>query len=149
MWKKVVITGLVGVGGFTLYKTSLDYSKKKSLSSLTPEKFIPLTVSKITPYNHNTSIFRLNFQKPLKEPAPIASCVLVKDDSSQIVRPYTPISLVNELNHIDLMVKRYDNGHMSKFIHSLKVGDKIDVKGPIVTLPYTANMKKHIGMVEK
>ncbi|GES77497.1 NADH-cytochrome b5 reductase-like protein [Rhizophagus clarus] len=117
MFKKVVIAGLAGV------------------------------VSNITPYNHNTSIFRLKFQKPLKEAFPIASCVLVKDDSSQIVRPYTPISLVNELNHIDLMVKRYDNGHMSKLIHSLKVGDKIDVKGPITTLPYSANMKKHIGMI--
>ncbi|CAB4400688.1 unnamed protein product [Rhizophagus irregularis] len=116
MLKKVVITGIVGVG-------------------------------KITPYNHNTSIFRLKFPKPLKEPSPIASCVLLKDDSSQIMRPYTPISIVDELNHIDLMIKRYDNGHMSKLVHSLKVGDKIDVKGPIVTLPYKANMKKHIGMI--
>ncbi|CAB4482117.1 ferredoxin reductase-like protein [Rhizophagus irregularis] len=147
MLKKVVITGIVGVGGLALYKTSLEYSKKNSLSTLTREKYTPLTVSKITPYNHNTSIFRLKFPKPLKEPSPIASCVLLKDDSSQIMRPYTPISLVDELNHIDLMIKRYDNGHMSKLVHSLKVGDKIDVKGPIVTLPYKANMKKHIGMI--
>jgi cytochrome-b5 reductase len=151
MLKKIIITGLVGAGGYTgytFYKSSFNNPKKNALP-LTKEKFIPLTVSKITPYNHNTSIFRLKFQKPLKESLPIASCVLVKDDSSQIMRPYTPISLVNEPNHIDLMIKRYDNGHMSKLIHSLKVGDQIDVKGPIVTLPYTANMKKHIGMVRK
>ena len=141
--KNLAITGLVGASGYTFYKTYLDNSKE----TLSPEKFVPLTVSNVTPINHNTSIFRLKFQKALKEPWPIASCVHVKDDSTQILRPYTPISPANELSFIDLLVKRYDNGHMSRLIHNLKVGDKIDVRGPMVTLPYTMNMRKHIGMV--
>ncbi|CAG8606986.1 15316_t:CDS:2, partial [Funneliformis mosseae] len=129
--------------GYTIYKRYSDDSKK----TFSPNRFIPLTVSEITPVNHNTRIFRLKFPRALKEPIPVASCVQVKDDSTQIMREYTPISPINELNFIDLLVKRYDNGHMSRLIHNLKIGDKFEVRGPVVTLPYTPNMKKHIGML--
>ncbi len=36
---------------------------------------------------------------------------------------------------------------MSKHFASLKVGDSLECKGPIMKLPYEANMKKAIGMV--
>lgn len=36
---------------------------------------------------------------------------------------------------------------MSKHIHNLKPGDYIEIKGPLVKIPYTANMKKKIGMI--
>ncbi|CAI2177791.1 13893_t:CDS:2 [Funneliformis geosporum] len=104
-------------------------------------------LSEITPVNHNTRVFRLKFPSALKEPIPIASCIHVKDDSTQIMREYTPISPINELNFLDLLIKRYDNGHMSRLIHNLKIGDKFEARGPIVTLPYAPNMKKHIGMI--
>ncbi|CAG8468202.1 10618_t:CDS:2 [Funneliformis caledonium] len=141
--KNFIITGIFGGIGYTIYKRYSDDSKK----TFSPNRFLPLTVSEITPVNHNTRIFRLKFPRALKEPIPIASCVQVKDDSTQIMREYTPISPINELNFIDLLVKRYDNGHMSRLIHNLKIGDKFEVRGPVVTLPYTPNMKKHIGMI--
>ena len=34
-----------------------------------------------------------------------------------------------------------------RFIHNLKVGDTLDMKGPFQKLEYVANMKKAIGMV--
>ncbi len=36
---------------------------------------------------------------------------------------------------------------MSKHIDSLKVGDTLEMKGPIPKYPYSANAKKKIGMV--
>lgn len=36
---------------------------------------------------------------------------------------------------------------MSKHIHSLKEGDELECKGPIMKLEYKPNMKKKIGMV--
>lgn len=36
---------------------------------------------------------------------------------------------------------------MSSFMHSLEVGDRINVKGPFAKLAYTANMKKQVGMI--
>lgn len=36
---------------------------------------------------------------------------------------------------------------MSKHIGDLKVGDTLEIKGPIPKWPYKPNVKKHIGMV--
>ena len=36
---------------------------------------------------------------------------------------------------------------MSKHFGTLKVGDSLDIKGPIVKLKYEPNMKRAIGMV--
>ena len=36
---------------------------------------------------------------------------------------------------------------MSTHIHSLEVGDSLEIKGPMSKLPYTPNMKEKIGMV--
>lgn len=47
----------------------------------------------------------------------------------------------------DLLVKVYDKGTMSKHLGLMSVGDTLDVKGPIMKLPYEPNMKKKIGMI--
>ena len=39
------------------------------------------------------------------------------------------------VEYLDLAVKVYPEGKMSKHIHSLKPGDTLDFKGPIMGLP--------------
>ncbi len=60
---------------------------------------------------------------------PKAFCVMVgrHDDLNQI-KPYTPISLASD--HMDLMVKTYPLGRVSKYLFELKEGDTILLKGP-------------------
>ncbi|GBG87895.1 hypothetical protein CBR_g46195 [Chara braunii] len=41
----------------------------------------------------------------------------------------------------------YPNGKMTQHMNNLVPGDTLDVKGPITRIPYTANMKKRIGMI--
>jgi cytochrome-b5 reductase len=45
------------------------------------------------------------------------------------------------------VVKAYPKGKVSSYLHSLSVGDTIEVKGPFQKLQYEANMKKRIGMI--
>ncbi|KAI0477595.1 hypothetical protein GGR56DRAFT_692289 [Xylariaceae sp. FL0804] len=42
-----------------------------------------------------------------------------------VVRPYTPISSVDERGMLELMVKRYPNGKQSTHLHSLAPGDTL------------------------
>jgi len=86
----------------------------------------------------------------------VASCLLTKaaigsekpdGTRANVMRPYTPISRPNVKGYLELAVKTYEGGKMSSHMASLKVGDKLDFKGPIVKLPYTANEYKRIGMV--
>ena len=64
-----------------------------------------------------------------------------------VIRPYTPCSPATAEGHFDLVVKVYENGKLSKHFGGLKAGDTVEFKGPMPKLAYTANMKKHIGMV--
>lgn len=64
-----------------------------------------------------------------------------------VVRPYTPVTPIDQKGYFDLVIKYYDKGAMSKHIHSLKPGDYLEVKGPIPKIKYEKNMKKRIGMI--
>lgn len=41
----------------------------------------------------------------------------------------------------------YPQGNVSSYMHSLKEGDSVNVKGPFAKLDYQANKYKKIGMV--
>ena len=86
----------------------------------------------------------------------VASCLLtkapigsVKEDGSRanVIRPYTPLSRPNVKGHLDLAVKTYEQGKMSKHIGEMKVGDTLDFKGPILKIAYKKNEFAEIGMV--
>ncbi|OMJ11012.1 NADH-cytochrome b5 reductase 1 [Smittium culicis] len=94
----------------------------------------------------------------------------IKDHYVQTFRRYTPIdySIVsknikdNDLTdfnvqlkdknetgtkYIDILVKRYPNGSVSRFIHNIDVGEMVQIRGPNVEYPYFLNPKKNIGML--
>ena len=48
---------------------------------------------------------------------------------------------------MDLLIKEYPEGNVSKYVHNLKVGESVEVKGPFKKLEYKPNMKKEIGMI--
>ena len=64
-----------------------------------------------------------------------------------MIRPYTPVSRPDTLGYFDLVIKRYDQGKMSKHLHSMRPGDTLLCKGPFAKLEYRPNMVKHIGML--
>jgi cytochrome-b5 reductase len=75
---------------------------------------------------------RFVFELPNNEATllPVASCIVVRASDPEsfkdakdkpIVRPYTPISSPDLKGELVLLIKRYENGNMSKYIHSLKV----------------------------
>ena len=124
---------------------------------LDPANWTPLTLAKVTKLSENTAIYRFAYDNPKATSGmTVASCLLTiapigseKPDGSRanVMRPYTPISRPNEVGYLDLAVKTYPEGKMSKHIAELKVGEKLKFKGPIVKLPYKPNQYKEIGMV--
>lgn len=49
--------------------------------------------------------------------------------------------------YIDLLIKEYPNGNVSKYVHSLKAGQTVKVKGPFVSFDYVPNSRKEIGLI--
>lgn len=51
-------------------------------------------------------------------------------DGHLVTRKYTPVSAPSQTGWIDLLVKIYPSGVMSRHVDSLAPGDTLDVKGP-------------------
>jgi cytochrome-b5 reductase len=76
---------------------------------------------------------------------PLASCVVVKSSDPEglvdakgkpVMRAYTPISRSDTPGELTFLIKRYENGLASRYIHGLQPGDKLAIKGPIPKFPY-------------
>jgi len=68
---------------------------------------------------------------------PLTSCVIVKSSDPEglkdgkgkpVVRAYTPISRSDTPGELTFLIKKYENGLASRYIHGLKPGDKLGMK---------------------
>lgn len=80
-----------------------------------------------------------------------------EDDAEEIERKYTPCTSDDEIGYVDLVIKVYkrgmverfpDGGKMSQYMDTLKVGDKIDIQGPIGMHEYLGKGKFVSGKKE-
>lgn len=63
------------------------------------------------------------------------------------MRAYTPSSLIDQPGYFDLIVKAYEFGKMSPFLHNLRVGQEAEIRGPVGRFKYTANSFKRMGFI--
>ncbi|KAF9173844.1 hypothetical protein BGX21_003268 [Mortierella sp. AD011] len=119
------------------YLYQWNKSRQDSLSNsegLTTEKWTPVLLTKITKVSEHTSLFDFQLSKPCT--IPISSAIYVKDDLIQAMRAYTPVhSTEKDQQTFQLLIKRYSEGQVSRFMHSAKPGQKIEVRGPVVIWP--------------
>jgi len=150
----VAVAAVAGLG-YAGYSYLHDQGKPKVplTSALDPEKFIEFPLKKVEPYNHNTAKFIFELPPNTATLLPVTACVVIKSDQlidgkgKPIVRPYTPISPSDQPEEVCLLVKNYDSGNASKFIHNMKPGDKIGIKGPISKWPYKINEFEEVALI--
>lgn len=122
-----------------------------ALLSLDGKSRTPLKLHSKTIISHDTRIFRfslasLNHRLGL----PIGNHVYIcaRKAGSLIMRAYTPISSDELLGYVDFLIKVYyknihpkfpEGGAMTQYLDELKVGDEIEVKGPIGHFTYLGN----------
>ena len=142
--RKYILLSLVGlgsIGGYYIYSSNLN----RAQSILGPNHFAPLTVLSVTALTPTTSSIILSLPAHLlplttdsNSPSnPIKSIYVLQPDLA-IQRPYTPLSATsfdreNGSGELDLVVKRYPDGEVSRWLHRLRVGDEVGVRGPVVT----------------
>eukprot|EP01026_Neomeris_dumetosa_P052928 TRINITY_DN4715_c0_g1_i6.p1 TRINITY_DN4715_c0_g1~~TRINITY_DN4715_c0_g1_i6.p1 ORF type:complete len:885 (+),score=166.80 TRINITY_DN4715_c0_g1_i6:81-2657(+) len=110
--------------------------------ALDPRKKIAFPLSEKIVINHNTAIFRFALQSSKhKFGLPVGKHIWLyaQIDGKMVMRAYTPTSSDDDLGYFDLLVKIYRplppkfprGGLMSQHLDTLKIGDTIDVKGPL------------------
>ncbi|CRG92068.1 hypothetical protein PISL3812_09123 [Talaromyces islandicus] len=102
--------------------------------------------------NHNTKRLRFSFPRPDAETGlTYVSSVLTaswpKGSFTPVLRPYTPVSNVENPGFIDLLVKKYPEGKASTHIHSLKPGDSLFFAFPIKAYTWEPNRYEHITLI--
>lgn len=127
--------------------------------------------------SHDTRRFRFATHAEDQElglPVGVHILTVMKINDQLVIRPYTPISPVNQKGSFDLGIKVYfkdihpkfpEGGKMSQFLESLKIGDTIQIKGPVgrifykgkgefsirrepkVTSPFSTYRFKRLGLI--
>ncbi|KAF9444346.1 ferredoxin reductase-like protein [Macrolepiota fuliginosa MF-IS2] len=149
--------GVAGAGAYYyLEKNTPPPKPKQEKSPLDPENWKDFKLKKIIPYNHNTSKFVFELPNDEASLLPVASCLVVKssdpeallnDKGKPIVRPYTPISPPDQPGELTFLIKKYETGNASKYIHALKEGETLALKGPIPKFPYKENEFDQVALI--
>ncbi|KAJ6520194.1 cytochrome-b5 reductase [Mycena sanguinolenta] len=151
----LAVSGLGGLAYYT-YATRSGAVSVALPSALNPEEFVSFTLKKVVPYNHNSSTFIFDLPPKTSSKLPVASCVVVQaaepealqdKNGKPVIRPYTPISAADNTGELAFLVKKYETGVMSKYIHTLKPGDSLKVKGPISKFPYKENEFDEVALI--
>jgi len=146
--------------------TSTTEKAKEALSSVStgrssggtptftdPNQWVELLLKSRDSHTHNTDIFRFALPSPDHiSGLHVASALLTQttphsSDEKPITRPYTPISVPDEKGYLDLLVKRYDGGPMSTYIHNMAPGQRLMFRGPLPKYPWTPNKHDHIALL--
>lgn len=129
-------------------KNDNEASKKVSTGVLDPDRYTPFELISKTPITHDTSLYTFNYNNTVSDtPAmPICSYISLKDSSMQVQRPYTPLNVSKEAG-LQLLVKRYEDGMVTRWLDRRQIGDLVELRGPIGSLAYRENMVDRIGMV--
>lgn len=89
--------------------------------------YVPFDLVEIEKISPTASIFSLRSksEQPLDQITPVTS-ISIRDPNANIQRPYTVLSQTTST--IKILVKRYDNGELSRYVHSRKVGSELSIR---------------------
>ena len=122
-----------------------------SLIAFSPNEYRSFKVIGITDVSVDTKRFKIQLPTPEHEMGLITSSLIrirfFNQEGVECSRPYTPITLNNHKGSFELIVKKYEGGILSSYLHNLAIGDLIEIKGPFFKLNYVPNKKRVIGFL--
>lgn len=126
------------------------YLAKLRQGSLDPYKWNDLELLDKTIVSRNTAIYRFKLKhenETLDIPTGhhVACCMTI--DGKDEIRYYSPISNNFDQGFMDIMVKAYPNGKVSKRLAMMEEGLFVKFRGPVGRLEYRTNLSKEIGLI--
>jgi cytochrome-b5 reductase len=70
-----------------------------------------------------------------------------ESDGKQLARSYTPTSSNKDRGRLELTIKIYEGGKLTPWLSQLKIGDKVEIRGPKGEMKYHKNLVKELGMI--
>jgi len=155
--KKLLVTTAATTAGALVglyyYNNNRDSSSIPPLSSaLQPNQSLQCPLIEKEQLTHDTARFRFGLPTPQHELGlptiqHSATSHIVAHDNAMVSRAYTPI-ISDKKGSFDLIIKHYPGGELSHMFHQLRIGDVMQFRGPVVTLPFHAIRDvSSIGMI--
>lgn len=147
-----------GGAGLYFYQASSSSSSKPYLSY---GSFTPLKIKDVKRITADSSIFTLALPHsalphsqdypPSEPPDNPLQAIYIRQPELQLQRAYTPLEAqafstgetatrnsgdvkdAKKDREIRLLVKRYDDGEVSSYLHRLGIGGEVDIRGPVRT----------------
>ncbi|KAK7419237.1 NADH-cytochrome b5 reductase [Neonectria punicea] len=122
---------------------------------LRPDIFQEFELQEKTVMSHNVARYRFKLPTsnailglPIGQHISVGAFLEQPDGAvKEIVRAYTPLTGDEERGHVDLLIKSYPQGNISRHFASLKLGESIRVRGPKGAFVYSPNMVRRFGMI--
>ncbi|ODQ80907.1 hypothetical protein BABINDRAFT_160352 [Babjeviella inositovora NRRL Y-12698] len=115
------------------------------------DEWIDLKLVKIESLSKDSKHF--TFDLPSKDQVSglvTASCVLAKfvtPKGSNVIRPYTPVSDVNQKGQLEFVIKHYEGGKFTTHLFGLEENDIVSFKGPILKWKWEPNQFKSVALI--
>lgn len=115
------------------------------------DEWVDFKIASIEKVSHNVK--RYIFELPEKDQVlglTTASAVLAKyinKNGKPVIRPYTPTTTDDTQGEFELVVKKYDTGLFTNYLDSLKPGDSVSFKGPILKYKWETNKHDQIALL--
>lgn len=142
---RVVMAALVGLVCSVAFV--YVYSAQRHRPALSNDEWRAFQLVEKRSVSKSTNVYR--FAIPHKLGLPIGQHVSVRAliNGRYVMRSYTPISDYDATGYVDLLIKTYEKGNVSRVVNTLRVGDTLEMKGPRGKFRYSRNMAPEIGMV--
>eukprot|EP00600_Ochromonadales_sp_CCMP1393_P010512 CAMPEP_0175005956 /NCGR_PEP_ID=MMETSP0005-20121125/5594_1 /TAXON_ID=420556 /ORGANISM="Ochromonas sp., Strain CCMP1393" /LENGTH=385 /DNA_ID=CAMNT_0016261245 /DNA_START=24 /DNA_END=1178 /DNA_ORIENTATION=- len=141
-----VSMGLKKEEQLTARSNATPTSNDRVLSASSFQKFNVLSVTKVS-YNTKLIRFEIPYGRPLGLSIGRHISVRAEIEGSKVIRAYTPCSRPDQCGYFDLLVKSYEYGKLSPYLHSLRPGHAVDIRGPVGRFQYRPNQHTHIGLI--
>jgi len=147
----VIGTSISLACGILLYKFLNSSKNKKSITLADHQIKYPLKLVYKEELTHDTRLFRFGLTSDEHELGIKLGqhiSLSTRINGELVVRSYTPTSVIDQKGYFELCVKIYranshpkfpNGGKMSQFLEAMKIGDEVDVRGPIGKLSYLRN----------
>eukprot|EP00794_Sanderia_malayensis_P008162 gene8162-9035_t len=133
------------LGGETLDKNFTD-----GISHLMcKEKFNKFILESIEKVTECSSLYRFKLSRNQEPKFDIGQHLILRSKLTgrKITRSYTIVSPPDAKGYFEVMIKLYENGLMSKYIESWKIGTSVEWMGPFGGFFYTPNQYTHVTML--
>ena len=149
-WAKLQELGTIS-GQLIVHPQSLTYAS----ACYVPNEWIELPLITKREATSDTTVYGFGLPKGQALALPVCASLLLKApsrgrgsngskdwDGSDAVRPYVPISDASVLGRFELLIRRYDDGAVSSYLHSLPIGAHVAFKHTRLSLRVQYPLKR-------